>query len=102
MVQVMFVYFGVGAVIQSLPALVAGNDQGIFDPFSKICPIAHHGIVLGSRFHVFSRFRHIHKNLADFKGQTVGAQNGSLQYNLVKDQMPGTTQVLPRDLLPIF
>ena len=24
MVQVMFVYFGVGAVIQSLPALVAG------------------------------------------------------------------------------
>ncbi|MDO4457680.1 ABC transporter substrate-binding protein/permease [Ligilactobacillus murinus] len=32
-----------------------------------------------------------YKNLADFKGQTVGAQNGSLQYNLVKDQMPGTT-----------
>lgn len=32
-----------------------------------------------------------YKNLADFKGQTVGAQNGSLQYNLVKDQMPDTT-----------
>lgn len=32
-----------------------------------------------------------YKDLADFKGQTVGAQNGSLQYNLVKDQMPGTT-----------
>lgn len=32
-----------------------------------------------------------YRSLADFKGQTIGAQNGSLQYNLVKEQMPNST-----------
>lgn len=31
-----------------------------------------------------------YRKLADFKGQPIGAQTGSLQYSLVKEQMPGS------------
>lgn len=45
----------------------------------------------GEYFLINKRDRNKYRNIQNFKGQTVGAQTGSIQYNLVQKQMKGST-----------
>ncbi len=45
----------------------------------------------GEYFLINKRDKNKYKNIKSFKGQTVGAQTGSIQYELVQKQMKGST-----------
>ncbi|RVU71054.1 MULTISPECIES: ABC transporter substrate-binding protein/permease [Lactobacillus] len=44
----------------------------------------------GEYFLINKRDRNKYKNIKNFKGQTLGAQTGSIQYNLIQKQMKGS------------